>query len=243
MTYHKRFVPPLKAGKCCKLLHGLLPETGRNTKACACNNRETALGENVSSENENPRFAWTKKETSMYAISKSRQSAFRALSIAAALIATMSVASVAEAGNKRLKLSGSNGTVNAVQGANGTAACGRGAKQNADGSKTFGRGCAGKGVNGGQAAGGATTTIGQDGSVSRKVKRKGSGTNGSYATEGGFTRNADGSLSGGRKTTGTNNKTGNSYSGTTTIDPNTGKPVRNATCTNASGEVIACPLQ
>jgi hypothetical protein len=178
----------------------------------------------------------------MSATFKSTIPGFRALGIAAAIVAAMSFTSVAEAG-KRLKLSGQNGTVNVVKGPNGVGACGRGKTANADGSTTYGRGCAGKGVNGSTAAGGSTTTLNQDGSVSRKVKRKGSGSNGSYSTEGGFTRNANGTLSGQRNTNATNNKTGNSYSGSTVIDPATGKPVRNATCSNANGEVIACPLQ
>jgi hypothetical protein len=179
----------------------------------------------------------------MHTLFPSRHTAFRTFSIAAALVAAVSVVNIAEAKNNRLKLSGSNGTVNVLKGANGVVTCGRGGKQNSNGSVTTGRGCAGKGVNGNKAAGGSTTTFGNDGSVSRKVKRKGSGTNGSYATQGGFTRNADGTLSGNRTTSGTNNKTGNSFSGSTTIDPTTGKPVRKATCTNANGNAIACPGQ
>jgi hypothetical protein len=55
------------------------------------------------------------------------------------------------------------------------------------------------------------------------------------------TRNSDGSYSGGRSSTATSNATGNTYSGSTIIDPATGKPVHSGTCTNASGEVIPCP--
>jgi hypothetical protein len=54
------------------------------------------------------------------------------------------------------------------------------------------------------------------------------------------TRNADGTYSGVRTSTATSSATGNTYNGSTQVDPATGRPVRSASCTDAAGKAIAC---
>jgi hypothetical protein len=162
----------------------------------------------------------------------------------AALIAATSLiaASItAEARPNRAKVRGQNGVATAVSGVNGAAVRGRGAVRNADGSVTAASGGAFKGANGARGARAATTTINPDGSGRRQSAAAVSGARGTASTQSDLSRSADGTLSGGRTSTATNNATGNSYTGSTQIDPATGKPVRTATCTDASGTVIACP--
>jgi hypothetical protein len=159
----------------------------------------------------------------------------------AAMSALLMTSVAADARPKRVKAAGSNGSVTAVQGANGSSVRARGAKQNSDGSVTTGRTGAFKTANGAKGARASSTTVNPDGSANRRSARGASGAAGSYSTSSDVTRNADGTYSGGRTTNATRAATGNSYSGSTQIDPATGKPVRTATCTNAAGAVIACP--
>jgi hypothetical protein len=161
------------------------------------------------------------------------------MAVAAAALVMTSV--VADARPKRAKASGPNGSVTAVQGQNGSSVRARGAKKNADGSVTTGRAGGFKTANGAEGGRASTTTVNPDGSANRRSQRGASGDAGSYQSSSDVTRNADGSYSGGRSTTATNNDTGTTYNGSTQIDPATGQPVRSATCTNANGEVIACP--
>jgi hypothetical protein len=91
-------------------------------------------------------------------------------------------------------------------------------------------------VNGARGYRQGSTTVGADGSVSRSGSAAASGANGSVQSAGGFTRSANGTWSGSRSTSATNANTGNSYSGSTTIDPTTGKPVHTGTCTNSAGQ-------
>jgi hypothetical protein len=160
------------------------------------------------------------------------------LAAGAALIAT---SAVADARPSRAKVKGQNGSVTAVSGVNGSGVRARGAKKNADGSVTAGRVGAFKTAGGAQGARGSTTTVNPDGSANRRSAAAASGVRGSVATSSDVTRNADGTYSGGRTTTATSNATGNSYNGSTQIDPATGKPVRTASCTDAAGNAIACP--
>jgi hypothetical protein len=164
------------------------------------------------------------------------------LGMAAAVAALMITSVSADARPNRGKVSGPHGSVTAVKGANGGSVRARGAKQNADGSVTTGRVGGFKTAGGAQGGRASTTTVNPDGSATRKSARGASGDAGSYSTSSDVTRNADGSYSGGRSTTATNNSTGTSYEGSTQIDPATGKPVRAASCTNAAGEAIACPI-
>jgi hypothetical protein len=163
------------------------------------------------------------------------------IGMAAAVAALMITSVSADARPKRGKVSGPNGSVTAVQGANGSSVRARGAKQNADGSVTSGRVGGFKTAGGAQGGRASTTTVNPDGSATRRSARGASGEAGSYSSSSDVTRNADGTYSGGRTTTATNNNTGTTYNGSTQIDPATGKPVRSASCTNAAGEVIACP--
>lgn len=161
---------------------------------------------------------------------------------AMAVVSALMLSSVsAEARQKRAKLAGPNGTITAVQGENGTAARTRGSRQNADGSTTTGRAGGFKTETGAQGGRASTTTVNPDGSANRRTMRGASGDAGSYSSSSDVTRNADGTYSGGRSTTATDNQTGTTYNGSTQIDPATGKPVRSASCTNGAGEVIACP--
>jgi hypothetical protein len=66
------------------------------------------------------------------------------------------------------------------------------------------------------------------------------GQNGSAQSQGGFTRNTDGTVSGGRNSTATNANTGNTANGSTTYDSTNGVK-HTTTCTDANGAAIACP--
>ncbi len=161
-----------------------------------------------------------------------------AIALGASLLAT-SVA--AEDRPNRAKVSGSNGTVTAIKGDKGSGARARGAKRNTDGSVTAASGGAFQTANGARGARASTTTVNPDGSGTRVSEAAASGPGGSASTSSNVTRNADGTHSGGRTSTATSTSTGNTYNGSTQIDPATGQPVRTATCTDSSGAVIACP--
>lgn len=135
---------------------------------------------------------------------------------------------------------GTNGGATAVSGPNGTAARSSGARRNADGSVTAGSAGAFQTANGAGARG-STTTVNPDGSGTRSSRLATSGARGSVNSASDVSRSADGTYSGGRTTSATSTATGSSYNGSTQIDPATGKPVRSAICTNASGQTITCP--
>jgi hypothetical protein len=156
------------------------------------------------------------------------------------MIAATMVASVAAEAQSRARVRTPHGVAAGATGPNGTVVRGRGAVRNADGSVTAGSGGAYQTANG-QGARGSTTTVNPDGSATRRSGFAVQGARGTASGSGNVTRNADGTYSGGRTTTATSATTGNSYNGSTQIDPATGKPVRSGTCTNASGQVIACP--
>jgi hypothetical protein len=166
---------------------------------------------------------------------------FSKLGLVAATAALVTVSAAADARPTRGKVVGQNGSISGVSGVNGGTIRGRKTVQNVDGSVTTKSGRAFRTANGGKGYRSGTTTVNPDGSANRRSAAAASGPRGSAATSSNVTRNADGSYSGGRSTTATNNATGNTYNGSTQIDPATGKPVRTATCTNASGAVIACP--
>lgn len=155
--------------------------------------------------------------------------------------ATLTAASTAEARGGFVHVRGANGGATAVARQNGgVAARANGTVQNADGSVTRASGGAYRRANGGSGYRASTTMVNPDGSASRQSQLSASGANGSVASNGGFARSADGTLSGSRSTNATNANTGNSYAGSTTIDPVTGQPVHTGTCTNAAGETFAC---
>ena len=98
-----------------------------------------------------------------------------------------------------------------------------------------------------QAANGATastqsSTSGTRGQGwTRTGSSSASGEQGSVSTSSNYTRGADGGLSGGSETTVTGNASGITYTGSTAIDPATGKPVHSYSCTDASGAAVTCP--
>lgn len=163
----------------------------------------------------------------------------RILTAIAATLA-LTTAATAEARQGSIKARGPNGAVSAKAGPNGGMVRGRGTVQNEDGSTTHRSGGAFQGANGSTGRRQSSTTVAPDGSVSRNGQASVSGPNGSANSAGGFQRGADGTWSGSRSTSATNANTGNSYSGSTAIDPATGKPVHSGTCTDASGAVIPC---
>lgn len=159
--------------------------------------------------------------------------------IAAALAMT---AGVAEARQGVVKVRGANGAVTAAKGPNGGGAVrARGVRQNADGSVTRASGGAYRTPNGGTSVRKSTTTVNPDGGATRNGSYDAAGPRGSVSSNGSVSRDADGNWTGGRTTSATNAATGNSYQGSTMIDPATGKPVHSGTCYDASGAVIACP--
>jgi hypothetical protein len=166
---------------------------------------------------------------------------FSRISLAIATLGMITVSAAADARPTRARAVGQNGVIAGASGPNGGAIRGRGAIQNADGSVTAGSGGAFRTAAGGKGYRASTTTVNPDGSANRRSSAAASGLRGSGSTSSNVTRNADGTYSGGRSTTATRAATGNSYDGSTKIDPATGKPVHTATCTNATGAVIACP--
>lgn len=86
----------------------------------------------------------------------------------------------------------------------------------------------------------SATNVAPDGSGSRSSQFNASGQRGSVDSSSNVARDAAGNRSGGRQTSATSASTGNGYEGSTQIDPATGKPVHNGSCTDASGAVIAC---
>ncbi|PEQ10723.1 hypothetical protein B2G71_20615 [Novosphingobium sp. PC22D] len=139
-----------------------------------------------------------------------------------------------------IRATGPNGASTAAAGPRGAAVRARGTVRNSDGSVTHASGGAFAGYNGSRGARASSTTVSPDGSVSRQGEAGASGPRGSVYSQGGFTRSSDGTWSGSRSSSATNAQTGNSYSGTTQIDPATGKPVHTGTCSDAYGNTIPC---
>jgi hypothetical protein len=162
--------------------------------------------------------------------------------IVAAITAVLALtaATTAEARQGSIRARGANGVVAGTTGAKGSAVRARGAVRNDDGSVTAASGGAFRGANGSKGYRASTTTAAPDGSATRAGQLSASGARGSVDSAGSFSRGADGTWSGSRSTDAHNAATGTSYSGTTAIDPATGKPVHTGTCTDASGVAIAC---
>jgi len=151
-------------------------------------------------------------------------------------------AATAEARQGVVRARGPHGAVTAVRGPNGGAGVrAHGMRQNADDSVTRASGGAWRTANGGTSARARSTTVNPDGSLSHSGQYAGTGPRGSVNSSGSVSRDANGDWTGGRTTTATNATTGNSYQGSTTIDPATGRPVHTGTCYDASGAAIACP--
>lgn len=165
---------------------------------------------------------------------------FKTSAIVPVLIGTALLAATAADAQSRGRIRTPNGVAAGATGPNGSVVRGRGAVRGADGSVTTASGGAYRTATG-QGARGSTTTVNPDGSATRRGGFAVQGARGSATSSGNLTRNADGTYTGARTSNATSAATGNSYSGSTQIDPATGKPVRTGTCTNANGEVIACP--
>lgn len=119
---------------------------------------------------------------------------------------------------------------------------GRATVANPNGGVTSVGGAAVKGPNGGAGVRGRAVTTDGQGNAKWGQGAAVKGPNGGQAaTAGSGQRNADGTYSGQRATQATD-ANGNTYTGSTTYNSQTGV-VRQATCTNASGAVIPCPLQ
>lgn len=162
---------------------------------------------------------------------------FRTTLTAAAVLAALALTTTADAkGSVRVR--GSNGHAAAVAGSRGVAGRAGGTVTAEDGTVTHASGGGFAGANGARGARASTTSVSPDGTVTHEGAASTSGARGSASTQGGFTRNADGTSSGSRTTNATNAQTGNSYAGSTTVE--NGTVSHTGTCTNASGEVIPC---
>ena len=151
-------------------------------------------------------------------------------------------AGAAEARQGVVKVRGSQGAVTAASGPNGGGAVRtRGVRENSDGSVSRASGGAYRTPNGGTSVRSSSSTVNPDGSASRSAAYNANGARGSVDSSGSAYRDANGNWSGGRNTSATSAATGNSYQGSTTIDPATGKPVHSGTCYNSAGTAIACP--
>lgn len=158
------------------------------------------------------------------------------LAAAAAFLAV----SIAPAEAGRVGGRNGKGTAAAAGTAGGNSwARGRTVRTDESGATTGVSGGAVKTAKGGIAGRSSTTTVNPDGSAARQGGFAASGARGSASSTGSATRNADGTYNGARSSTATSAATGNTYNGTTTYDSN--GVSRTATCTDASGAVIACP--
>lgn len=91
----------------------------------------------------------------------------------------------------------------------------------------------------GRACRAGVTTRTADGAVNHQSGAVVEGANGgTAATQGGFTRNADGTYSGGRTTSASGDR--GSYNAETSYDSETGV-TRTVTCTDPAGAAVACP--
>ncbi|KAF1710113.1 hypothetical protein [Pseudoxanthomonas sacheonensis] len=126
-----------------------------------------------------------------------------------------------------------------ASGANGSYARGRNVQSDGQGNASGWRNASVSGANGGSASSQGSFYRNADGSAGRQGSATATSANGGTAsTSGGFTKNPDGTYSGGRETSATG-ANGNSYNGSTAYE--NGSITHTGTCTNAAGEVIACP--
>lgn len=128
-------------------------------------------------------------------------------------------------------------------GANAQGAYVRGRKISSDGAGNAAgnSGAYVEGANGGQASRQGSFYRNADGSAGHQGSASSTGPNGgSASTSGSIARDADGNVNGSRSTSATS-ASGNSYNGSTTVS--NGSVSHTGTCTNASGETIACPTR
>lgn len=158
------------------------------------------------------------------------------------LMLTGLVVAPVHAAEGRVKARGANGMVAAGSHNGNSYVRGHGVKTNSDGSTTTGSGAAFKTNTGAAGARGSATTYNPDGSVEHEGGFATSGARGNVNSQGGFTRNADGTSSGSRTTNATNAQNGNSYTSTTTYDSTNGVS-HQSSCKDATGNAIACPTR
>ncbi|MFM9979045.1 MAG: hypothetical protein ACKVOP_13500 [Sphingomonadaceae bacterium] len=158
-----------------------------------------------------------------------------------AVTAAFLTASIVPAEAGRVAARNGKGSAAVAGSANGNVwARGRAVTTSESDATTATSGGAFKAANGAWGARASQTTVNPDGSATRRGGFAASGARGSVASEGSAARNADGTYSGSRATTATNAATGNTYKGSTTYDSTNGV-TRSATCTDATGNTIACP--
>jgi len=103
------------------------------------------------------------------------------------------------------------------------------------------RGAAAETASGATANTSSTTSGSRGEGWTRSGSTSASGSQGSASSNTSLTRNADGTVSGSSETNITGNASGITYHATTSIDPQTGQPVRTYSCTDASGTAVTCP--
>jgi hypothetical protein len=121
----------------------------------------------------------------------------------------------------------------------GTVANGRAVKTDGEGNGVAVRGSKITGPEGATAERAAKNTRSADGSATHASGFNASGVKGTVDSQGSASRDADGNVIQARTTTATG-ANGNSYNGSTTYSKDTGV-VHTGTCTDAAGQVIACP--
>ena len=127
----------------------------------------------------------------------------------------------------------------AASGPRGAMLRGRTVSSDGNGNVSGRSGAAFRGANGSTAARAGSFQRNADGSASRQGSAAFTGPNGaSGRTDGTLARDADGNITGQRDTTATG-ANGGTYAGSTTRAD--GTTTRTATCTNAAGDVVACP--
>ena len=152
----------------------------------------------------------------------------------------VAAAASAQAG-ERLRVIGAQGTGFIAGGSSASGAAylrGRSVSRDGSGNATLRSGGVYRGPNGGTAVRAGQTTRSADGTISHQsgFAAQGAG-GGSVQSSGGLTRSAAG-VNQSRATTATA-ANGNTYSGSTSYDPQTGLS-HTATCTDAAGNAIAC---
>ena len=130
----------------------------------------------------------------------------------------------------------------ARRGPNGAVLRGRTATTDGQGNASVTSRGAAMGAQGGMAVRQGSTTRNADGSASYSGAVSAQNAQGSLQSNGGATRNADGTVTQGRTTTATSAATGNSVQTQSSYGKDTGL-ARSATCYDASGTAMPCPTR
>ena len=161
------------------------------------------------------------------------------LAAAATALATVVVAAPAHA--EGFRAFGKGGTVGAIQNdRGGKRFAARGVRETESGGLQAGWGRAAQGQYGRQAARGGSVERDTDGTITGQRGFGLAGDQGSLSSTGGFSRSAEGDVSGDRTGTLTSAETGNSVVQTTSFDSATQTGSRSTICLDASGVEISC---